>query len=712
MARLSRLPGVARVYPSMRYHALGSTAPLLNQTPALIGAPDLWGTALKSAGNGLKIGIIDDGIDQTHPFFNPSGYAMPPGYPKGNTAYTSAKVIVARAFVPATPSYRNADKPFDPQLSAHGTHVAGIAAGNNGTRASGVIVSGIAPKAYLGNYKVLTIPTPRFGPDGNAPEIAKGIEAAVADGMDVINLSLGEPEIEQSRDIVVKAINGAAAAGVVPAIAAGNDFDTFGRGSVGSPGSAPRAITSAAVTNSRVIEGFSSGGPTPISLQLKPDVSAPGAGVLSSVPNGWDAWSGTSMASPHVAGAAALLRQRHPNWTVEQIKSALVLTGTPIYTGAAHTTEAPSTREGGGLISLPDANEPLVFTQPTGLSFGFLHPGSSLGRTIHITNAGGGAGAWTVSVSQRGAVNAASVTAPASVTVPGSINVRAAAGAGAAQGEVTGFVVLTKSSTTRRIPFWLRVTSPQLPRAAHKRLAKTGTYKGNTTGRASLVDNYRYPDEPSGAGVPTNLQGPEQVFTVRLTRPVANFGVAVIGHGPGVSIQPRIVAANDENRLTGYPALPINLNPYSLCFLSCHELAAGAILPAAGRYDIVFDSTSRATGGRFTFRFWIGDTKRPSVRLLTKTASPSGSLRLRVTDGGSGIDPQTLVPMVDGAVMTASYSRAKGVVTIPFGRSKTLSTGRHRVVLQVSDFQESRNMEDVGPILPNTRTVSTTFRVR
>ena len=92
--------------------------------------------------------------------------------------------------------------------------------------------------------------------------------------MDVINLSLGEPEIEPSRDIVVKAINGAAQAGVVPAIAAGNDFEGFGRGSVGSPGSAPLAITSAAVTKGRVIASFSSGGPT-VSLQMKPDVSAP-----------------------------------------------------------------------------------------------------------------------------------------------------------------------------------------------------------------------------------------------------------------------------------------------------------------------------------------------------------------------------------------------------------------------------------------------------
>ena len=86
------------------------------------------------------------------------------------------------------------------------------------------------------------------GLNGNSPEIAKGIETAVRDGMDVINLSLGEPEIDPGRDLVVQAINGAAAAGVVPVVAAGNDYAEFGGGSVTSPGSAADAITVAAVT--------------------------------------------------------------------------------------------------------------------------------------------------------------------------------------------------------------------------------------------------------------------------------------------------------------------------------------------------------------------------------------------------------------------------------------------------------------------------------
>lgn len=723
VGRLSRLPGVAQVYPSVRYHTLGATGPLLNQTPALIGAPSLWGPTLSTAGNGMKIGIIDDGIDQTHPFFNPSGFTMPAGFPKGNRAYTTKKVIVARAFPPPSPKWRYADLPFDPKLSEHGTHVAGIAAGDNGVRAGGVIVSGIAPRAYLGNYKVLAIPTVSgVGPDGNAPEIAKAIEAAVADGMDVINLSLGEPEVEPSRDIVVKAINGAAAAGVVPAIAAGNDFDAFGRGSIGSPGSAQGAITSAAVSKSRVIASsstgdasFSSSGPTPVSLLMKPDVSGPGVNVLSSVPQRDDLWQrfdGTSMASPHVAGAAALLKERHPAWTVEQIKSALEQTGTPVYSSLSHTSEVPSTREGGGLIYLPNADDPKIFAAPTGLSFKLLHPGQSASRTVQLSDAGGGGGAWSVSVEQRGDQGSVAVTAPAAVNVAGTLDVQASVAAGAPEADVTGFVVLTRSADSRRIPFWLRVTSPQLSRQKHGELKKTGTYQGNTSGRPAFVDTYRYPDDPSGVRIPVNLNGPEQVFRVKLAKPVANFGVAVIDQRPGVSIEPRVVAEDDENRLTGYPALPINLNPYLACFLQCREPAAGAILPTAGTYDVVFDSTRQSNAGRFTFRFWIGDKTRPTTRLLTRTLKGNAPLRLRVTDLGSGIDPESLVARVDGVNTSVSYSRSKQLATISLARLAGASPGRHKLVFQASDYQESRNMEDVGPILPNTRILTTTFKVR
>ena len=109
---------------------------------------------------------------------------------------------------------------------------------------------------------------------------------------------------------------------------------------------------------------FSSVGPTTISLRLKPDVAAPGVDVLSSVSGGgWAELSGTSMASPHVAGAAALLRQRHPAWTVEQLKSALVQSG--IDSVDERGRAAGPRFQGGGVVALQRADRPLLFASPT-----------------------------------------------------------------------------------------------------------------------------------------------------------------------------------------------------------------------------------------------------------------------------------------------------------------------------------------------------------
>jgi subtilisin family serine protease len=700
--KLARVPGVAEVWPTATYHAV----PKDDITPQLIGAPALWGPTLATAGAGMKIGIIDEGVDQTHPFLSPAGFTMPAGFPKGDLAFTTAKVIVARAFPPPTPQWKYASLPFDPENSEHGTHVAGIAAGDYGTKAMTFpgqpTLSGIAPAAYIGNYKALTIPTSCCGLDGNAPEIAMAIEQAVADGMDVINLSLGEPEIEPSRDIVVKAIDGAAKAGVVPCIAAGNDGDAYGKGSIGSPGSAPLAITAAASATGRgdpadVLASFSSIGPTPYSLQLKPDVTAPGEDVVSSVPSRegtWAAFSGTSMASPHVAGAAALLRQQHPTWTVAQIKSALMLTGDPAYLDNKKTVEGTPLNEGGGRIDLPRANAPLVLASPSSLTFGLMKPGATKTIAIDLTDAGGGAGPWTVSTAHT---QGTPVTVPASVNVPGSLSVTAAIPAGAAEGDGTGFVTLTHGSDVRRIGYWLHVERPKLGKPIAT-LTKNGIYSGNTAkGRAS-VSSYRYPELIN----PAPLSGPEQVFAVRLAKAPANFGVRVVSEANGVHVTPRVVRGDDENRLTGYVGLPGDLDPYRLT-LGRQVPAAGAILPTAGTYDVVFDDTSRAAAGKFTFRLWINDVTPPTVKFRS---FGRGLLKLNVTDAGSGVDPNSFSASVDGSPHTVRFSN--GIATLVTG---PLSSGEHTVHVVVSDFQEAKNMEDVSRILSNTRDTTLTVRV-
>ncbi len=708
---IAALPDVKAVQASVTYRRT------LYESPQVIGAPQVCGPTLATAGEGMKIAIIDDGVDQTHPFFSPAGFAMPAGFPKGNTAYTSAKVIVARVFPPPGASWKYADVPFNPQESEHGTHVAGIAAGDNGTTANSgsgpVQVSGIAPKAYIGNYRIGTIPTNGLGLDGNSPEIAAAIEQAVKDGMNVINLSYGEPEITPSRDIVVQAMNAAADAGVVPVIAAGNDFDAVGPGSLGSPATAAKAIAVAAASKGGVIAPFSSGGPSPVSLALKPDVTAPGVNILSSVPahdGTWQFLDGTSMAAPHVAGAAAVLLQRHPGWTVAQVKSALVSTGNAVHGGNGR--EMSPTREGGGMIWLPRADQPLVFARPSDFSFGLLRRRGDISVSwlgSDVTDAGGGgAGAWHVTVSQSSSVRGARVTVDPTLTVPGKLTLGVEVSRTAGPGDGSGFVVLTRGSDVRRFPYWFRVTVPRLGKERSVLLRRPGVYAGNTRGRPALVTSYRYPSAPGALGVAARLAGPEQVFRFVVRGRIANAGAVVTRQGGGVHVSPRLVRAGNEDLLAGYTALPLRLNPYLPGYFGIVP-AVGVFRPAPGTYDLVFDTRSRRAAGRFTFRFWLNDTTPPGVRLLTKSIARGGSLLLRVRDRGSGVDPTTMTASVDGRFRRLVWDPAHGLVQV---RLPALARRPHRLVFTASDYQESKNNENAATVLPNTRHFAATFSVR
>jgi subtilisin family serine protease len=687
VGKLTSIRGIAEVWPNVAYRPEAvrkttvSRANLVNTGPQVIGADKLWGVNLATAGQGIKIGIIDDGVDAKHVYFDPAGFSYPSGYPKGLTRYATPKVIVQRTFAPSSPAYALARAPFDPSPngSFHATHVAGIAAGDHNTQDGVLYLSGVAPMAQLGNYKALTIPTPGFGLDGNSAQIAAAIEAAVRDGMNVINLSLGEPEISPQRDFVVHAIDAAAAAGVVPVIAADNQFDQYGYGSISSPANAPDAITVAATTLDNTIADFSSGGPTPISLKLKPDVAAPGVAITSSLPvnqaGPFGAMSGTSMATPQVAGAVALLLQRHPSWTVAQVKSALMLTGDPVHDWRGR--EVSVLREGGGLVDLVRADDPLVFAAPSSLSF----PVNGGTIPIGLTDAGGGAGNWTVSAAMQEAHPGVTISVGQTVSVPGQLTVTAKVDHNAANGNVTGFVTLTNGQATRRIPFWVEVDHPLLGREPAKTLAKPGIYHATTAGGARLVSHYEYPSIGDGS-----YPGPEVAFLYHVKAPIANFGVAVLsGHAI-----PHVVFAGDENHLLGFPGLPLNINPYLSTFGDPRPVA-GAILPTAGTYEIVFDTRSARRAGPFTFRFWVNDTTPPSMHVVSTSGA---KIAVAIHDAGAGVDPTSVHATVDGRSVIERFSHGRLVLPA--------SPGRHLLIVSAADYQELKNMEDVAPIKPNT----------
>src|SRR5713101_5129561 len=208
-------PGVSLVEPSLTY------APTMNRSVGVINAPAAWAAVggVAHAGAGIKIGVLDTGIDQTHPFLTDNTLTPPAGFPKfdpGNQQFTSKKVIVA---------------------GVNGTNAPATAStpAVNG-------LSGVAPKAFLGNYNVF----PGQTANATSHDIAQAIEDAVKDGMDVINMSLGGG-INGFQDQLTVASDRAAKAGVVVAIAAGNSGP--GVNTVESPGQAADAITACASTN-------------------------------------------------------------------------------------------------------------------------------------------------------------------------------------------------------------------------------------------------------------------------------------------------------------------------------------------------------------------------------------------------------------------------------------------------------------------------------
>ena len=251
----------------------------------------------------------------------------------------------------------------------------------------------------------------------------------------------------------------------------------------------------------------------------------------------------------------------------------------------------------------------------------------------------------------------------------------------------------------RRIPFWGRVAVPQL-RTTAQALARPGAYAGDTRGRPARVAVYRYPEVPADGPVSSRLDGPEQVFRVRVTGRVANFGVVITQRGAGSRVEPRVVADGNENRLTGYPALPVNLNPYVDEF-GGPTLVAGAIHPKPGTYHVVFDSPSPAGAGTFRFRFWINDVTPPAATIVSRSVRVGSAVRIRVRDAGAGVDPRSLEATVDGRPTRVSLRN--GIVAVS---TAGLAVGQHRLRVELADYQETRNMENVARILPNSRVVS------
>ena len=892
LPQLARLDFVSKVYPTLRYRKLTDTS------PSVIGADELQ-SITGARGERMKIGVVDDGVDNTNPFLAPDGLSYPPSFPRGGRKWTSPKVIVARAF-PGPNSGRPGRLALDRRESFHGTHVAGIAAGDSGTCSPGggdhpatCGLSGVAPRAYIGNYRVFNVPTP-LGNVANTPEIAAAFEAAVRDGMDVINFSGGGAETEPANDALIDVVRNTAAAGVVPVIASGNDREDFGSGTVGSPGTAPDAITVAAVSNTHVfaptlsvrsappvlqhvpiagaggarfpetfgttahrivdiaargvdrrlcgpdsdtnnaaktplapgslaraialvsrghctfdskgqraaaagaigivlvdnrpgeaneigtqlplpagmisdldgatlraflattggstditigndvervetgrsgiVTSFSSSGVTAFGHLLKPDISAPGGQVLSSTlpeftgGSPFAVFDGTSMATPHISGAAALLLQLHPTWTPQQVKSALVSTAEPAWANTARTDEAPVTLGGGGVAALPQAADPVVFTDPASLSFQDLNVNrgrDSRALVIRVTDAAGGTGTWQVSLAPQSTTAGATLDLPPALIVPpggeADLVAVARAGADAVAGENLGFVLLRRGDLTRRIPYEFFVGRPQLDLMQAQPLRRVQA--GDTRTGPSRVRGYCCPTAPLGPAPdyfgPAMVEpGAETLYVTRVNAPAANVGVAIEAASPGSLVDPWFLGAANERTVQGYAGTPVNVNELTPDWHT-DVGAAGASFPKLTTFYVAVDSgedpfTHRSLAGAYRMRSWVNDVRPPRVRLLTtRVTAGRPTIVARVQDGGAGVDPLSLTLAYRGVLVGASeYDTATGLTLFPLPReARTLPAGPTQAVISASDYQEGKNVNSVGDeILPNTAFKPVTIR--
>jgi subtilisin family serine protease len=884
---LLKVKGVTKVYPSLAYFAT------MDRGPSVIRATDLQ-AATGDRGQGVKIGVVDTGVDPSNPFLDPRGFSYPPGFPKGDTKLTTPKVIVARVF-PGFPRDKNSTKAFD-ATEPHGTHVSGIAAGDEGTNAPAgpdhpavAGLAGVAPKAWIGNYRVFTVPTP-LGHEADTPEIVHAFEAAVSDGMNVINFSGGGPQTDPANDAMFETIHNVSLAGVVPVIAAGNDREDFGLGTAGSPGVAPDAISVAATSNSHVfapalsvvggppslgaipiqgaggarlpsawstsdqtivdvssiigtdrkpveahlcgtaaepntglgtlpkgsltgkialvsrgvctfaskserarlagakgivlvdnrfgeanaipirlslpagmiadldgahlraylaanggqarirvssgiqeiqtgrsgvITSFSSAGPTDFGWFLKPDIAAPGLDVLSSTPpattgSTFSVFAGTSMATPHVAGAAALLLQRHPTWTASQVKSALMSTAGPAWQDTARTQEASVLLEGAGLANVLAADDPKIFTDPQSLSFQKIDVSTGAQRRSQlftVSDAGDGAGTWTVTLAPQAQTGGVQISVPGSVTLaPGAfagVPVTVTASADAATGPSYGFIVLNGNGVQRRIPYAFLVERPALRNAPVTPLKKLQT--GDTAKGTNRVSVYCCPAEPFGpppdyVGAPMNEDGAETLYSYEVNQPIVNFGVSVLGASAGALIDPFVLGSKDENDVQGYAGIPTDVN--ALTFDANVDVgAAGVQFPRLQTFYVAVDSradpfTNRPQKGKYVLNAWVNDLTGPRVRILTtRVAAGRPLIVAEVADSQSGVDPLSLVINYNHALVGASaFDPVSGIALfgIPTA-APAFKVGKTALVLQASDYQEAKNINTVGDqIYPNT----------
>jgi serine protease AprX len=372
LATLAEDPDVTYISPDRKTIKLGRVDKILDatNTTSIIN--------LGYTGDDVGVAVIDSGVKSNHPDLT-----------EGN--YNTSRVVYSQSFVPGL----DASDQF-----GHGTHVAGIIAGNGNT--SGQWMIGIASRANIINLRVLD--AAGAGTDSAViAAIQRAIQLKNTYGIRIINLSLGRSVAESyTLDPLCQAVEQAWKAGIVVVVAAGNDgrdntMNTNGYGTITAPGNDPYVITVGATnthatdtTYDDTMTSYSSKGPTLFDHVIKPDLVAPGNQVVSLLANGstldtlypqnelspslygghsyngasYVYMSGTSMAAPIVSGAVALMLEYMPNLTPDQVKARLMTTAIKMSqsngteqasNGTAYNTQYDIFTVGAGVLDTYDA---------------------------------------------------------------------------------------------------------------------------------------------------------------------------------------------------------------------------------------------------------------------------------------------------------------------------------------------------------------------
>lgn len=363
----------------------GRAEAVLDRSVPQIGAPDAWAAGYR--GEGVEVAVLDTGVDAQHPDL-------------------VGQIEEAKDFTDSTSGAAD--------LFGHGTHVASTIA-STGASATGTY-RGVAPETDLLVGKVL-------GDDGYGyySQIIAGMQWAADEGASVVNMSLGGGPSDGTDPLSLALEQISTQSGTLFVVAAGNDGD---RGDVATPSVAPAALSVAAVDRDESLADFSSQGPRSGDGGLKPEISAPGVAIVAARASGTSmgdpvddlhtAASGTSMATPHVAGAAALLAQQHPDWTGQQLKDALVSTALPHPKLGVY-------EQGAGRVDLTRAVKQQVTA--TGVADFALQRDerSTERRTVTYSNAGPGPVTLDLRIAAHNldrAGDGAGFAAPSTVTVP------------------------------------------------------------------------------------------------------------------------------------------------------------------------------------------------------------------------------------------------------------------------------------------------------